>query len=183
MRRSHSAPNSACASAPRSVLHHLRDRCHDESPHQQREAQPGPPGCSKLSLEGLRVTSFDPLVVTKRVVLKRLLENSARPLPSAPRLVPDRPRGWQRLRHLQQVITAAGSRASPLPCRTNGLPRGVARSTSTSCPASTSMVAADAVGEGCRHHRDLVGNTFAGGLVIALHVCHLDVRRLSQALC
>ena len=29
----------------------------------------------------------------------------------------------------------------------------------------------------------MVGNTFTWDLIIALHVCHLDVRRLSQALC
>ena len=40
-------------------------------------------------------------------------------------------------------------------------------------------------GEGCRRHRqhDKVSNALAWDLVIALHVCNPDVRRLTQALC
>ena len=53
------------------------------STHQQRGTQPGPPGCSNLGLEGLRIKPLDPLEMAMRVVLQQLLEYSARPLPQA----------------------------------------------------------------------------------------------------
>ena len=85
-------PLTGCASALASVPHHLR-------PHTNSA------GCSQApSLEGLRIASLVPLVLGMRVVLEQLFEGGARPLPHAPRLVPDRPHGWQRRRHLQQLF-------------------------------------------------------------------------------
>ena len=78
------APNSACVSALQRQSFIICMFAAFISPHQQRGAQPNTPGCSKLSLEGLRIASLVPLVVAMRVVLKQLLENGARPLPQAP---------------------------------------------------------------------------------------------------
>ena len=78
---------SACASALASVLCHPRARRH----HRPAQAawDPGPPSCSKFSLEGFMITSLGPLVVAMRVMWQQLLEYCARPLPRAPWVVPD----------------------------------------------------------------------------------------------
>ena len=39
-----------------------------------RGTQPSPPSCSEFRLEGLRITPLDPLVVTVRVMLQKLLQ-------------------------------------------------------------------------------------------------------------
>ena len=65
------------------------------SPHQQCGTHPGPPSCSKLSLEGLRISSLDALVMAMRVILTQHLENGARPVPRAPQFMPDHPHGWE----------------------------------------------------------------------------------------
>ena len=60
---------SACASALASVPHLLI--CVFAAiirPHQRRGAQPSPPGCIKLSLEGLKVPTFAPLVVASPAI-------------------------------------------------------------------------------------------------------------------
>ena len=61
---------SACASALASVPHHLLISVFAAiiRPHQRRGAQPSPPGCIKLSLEGLKIPRFAPLVVASPAI-------------------------------------------------------------------------------------------------------------------
>ena len=69
-----------------------------------------------------------------RVILKQLLEDGARPLPQATRLVPDRPHGSDVAISSDQVTTASGLGDPVSTSCTCVSPRGVAKSIGTSCP-------------------------------------------------